>query len=124
MLHRYSCIYEVRMSHTLNGSSMIRRFEHNKGVLDLDESPMTSCATPFKFTYKAMSDVEAPLFQHTHPHMRKILSLFPRPLHSFPSLVVHTADNKKWSGKRATPTVHQIQKSIIYSGVLLLSHTN
>ena len=31
-LFRYSCIYEARMSPTLNGSSAIRRFEHSDTI--------------------------------------------------------------------------------------------
>ena len=49
--------------------------------------------------------------------------LIPRPVHSFLSLSVHTASNKKLTGNRAMPTVHQIKESIAnqqnYSGVLL-----
>ena len=49
--------------------------------------------------------------------------LIPRPVHSFPSLSVHTASNKKLTGNRAMATVHQIKESIAnqqnYSGVLL-----
>ena len=104
---------------------------------------LASVTASFKFTYKAMIDVEDLPFQHmhvytqdtctyTHTHMSSYVnetflrscdtqncSLVARPLFSFSSLSVHTARNKMQSESRATSTLHKIKGGIINRTILV-----